>query len=331
MLTVPLDYENKAAGTTDLPFIKWSANMSGAEDILLNPGGPGASGVSFLIESLEYFQTALGTQNNIVSFDPRGVGNSTLDLSCFPGHPRHTRLLYDERLQDATDVNDTNALAATWARAGAFGEWCTHAHFNSTAKYANTVATATDMLHYTELLAKSGGKDPSTSQLWYYGASYGTALGETFATLFPGRVGRMILDGVVDGEDYYSGRWHDLPDGDEAVESFFKYCYDGGDSCPFWAASPEAIKSRYNAVISKLKARPLTIGNPDDASLPTIVTLTDYKTVLMNTPYAPSVFFPVLASLLVGLEAGNGTSLGMYSTKSLRFGACASWLRKRAN
>ncbi|KAH8723284.1 hypothetical protein GQ44DRAFT_728781 [Phaeosphaeriaceae sp. PMI808] len=337
LLTVPLDYKNIAAGTTNIAYIKWSTNStctdstSGPQDILINPGGPGGSGVEFLLKTLTYFQAALGTQNNIVSFDPRAVNNSGPDLSCFPGQ-HHTQLLYDDRSYDATDVNDTNSLVETWARAGAFGEWCTKVHSasNSSAKYVNTVATATDMLHYSELLAKSKGEDPSKSQLWYYGVSYGTVLRSTFASLFLDRVGRMILDGVVDGEDYYNGkRASNLPDADAAIDTFFKYCYEGGpDQCSFWAESPEAIKTRYNAVIEKLKARPLVVTDEMLVMYPTIITYTDYKTTLLQMPYGPSEYYPIFADTLADLENGDAGLLAELSGRGIRKESCSKYANK---
>jgi pimeloyl-ACP methyl ester carboxylesterase len=75
-------------------------------------------------------------------------------------------------------------------------------------KYANTVAVAYDMRHYIELRARSLGRAPEDAKHWYYGQSYGTILGQTFATLFPHRIERMILDGVSDTNDYYEGGWH---------------------------------------------------------------------------------------------------------------------------
>ncbi|KAF2662120.1 hypothetical protein K491DRAFT_710077 [Lophiostoma macrostomum CBS 122681] len=320
LLEVPLDYDDTSAGTTGIAFIKWSTNATNSssppQDILTNPGGPGGSGVTFLISALELLTEAFGTDNNIVSFDPRGVNNSGPDVSCFPG-VKNTAQLYGRGWGSAVDVNSTSSIATAWAQAGAFGDWCTAAHSgaNDTAKYANTIATAQDMLHYTEVLAASNGEDKDSSELWYYGASYGTVLGSTFASLFPDRVGRIILDGVVDGEDYYQGKWEaNLFDADAAVKSFFTYCYEGGSSsCAFWDESPEAIEDRWNNVLAKLEAEPITVINTTVVSTPTIVTITDFKNVLLQVPYSPSVYFPILANVLAELEQGNGDGLALYS------------------
>ncbi|KAF2872346.1 TAP-like protein-domain-containing protein [Massariosphaeria phaeospora] len=269
---------------------------------------------------------ALGTQNNIISFDPRGVNNSGPDLSCFPGKD-NTALLYPQDYGMPVDINSTRSLAETWARADAFGQWCSKVHgdSNSTsqAKYANTVATATDMLRYTEVLAASKGETAKESKLLYYGVSYGTVLGSTFAALFPNRIERMILDGVVDVEDYYLGKWEsNLPDTDAAISSFFKYCFEGGEeACGFWSKSPEAIETRFHAVLDNLRDNPIIVVG--DVDFPVIVTYSHFQLLLANVPYAPSALFPLLASTLTSLEQGNGALLASYLSLGQRVDECA--------
>jgi pimeloyl-ACP methyl ester carboxylesterase len=252
------------------------------------------------------------------------VENSGPDLSCFPGQ-HGTRLLFDKDASLPTDVHDPNVLAETWSRAGAIGEWCSKVHSsgNSLARYANTVAVANDMRHYTELLAKSKGEDPLKSQLWYWGVSYGTVLGLTFASLFPNRIGRMILDGVVDADDYYMGKWQSIADADKAVESFFTYCYSAGASnCAFWANSSQAIKTRYNAVIDNLKKRPALVATPGYTDFPTIFRFRDYQTILLQAVYTPDSAFPQLAAGLVALESGHAELIANITGTGIRQDSC---------
>jgi pimeloyl-ACP methyl ester carboxylesterase len=292
--------------------MKWTSNSTSAnttaQDIILNPGGPGGGGVTALYSGLDMFLAALGTDNNIVGMDPRGVNNSGPNLSCFPrGELGTTRLYHD--LDIPVNVNDEKSYAEVYAKATAFGEFCTKAHAapNDTAKYVNTVATANDLRLYTELLAKSKGQDPQQSQLWYYGLSYGTVLGTTFTSLFPNRVGEIALDGVVDGEDYYQGKWiANIADGDAAFRYFFKSCYDAGkDSCAFWADSPDAIEARFHALTTDLDRRPL----PVLMDTPAIITISHLKMLMVKVPYSPLESFVDFANMLVDLEHRNGTSI----------------------
>jgi hypothetical protein len=148
--------------------MKWTSNSTSAksiaQDIILNPGGPGDSGVAALYSGLDMFLAALGTDNNIIGMDPRGVNNSGPNLPCFPqGELGTTRLFHD--LDISVNVNDEESYAEVYGMATAFGEFCTKAHAgpNDTAKYVDTVATANDMRLYTELLAKLKGQDHQQS------------------------------------------------------------------------------------------------------------------------------------------------------------------------
>lgn len=324
-----MDYENGAAGTTHVSYLKWSSNStstnSTTQDILLNPGGPGGSGVYWLQAYLPLFLESFGTGYNLIGFDPRGVNNSGPNLSCFPGGERGTSRLY-QNIGKPLDANDTKSYGEVYERAAAFGDFCTNAHSapNDTAKYANTVATANDMRHYTELLAKSNGQDPQKSQLWYYGVSYGTVLGTTFAALFPDRVGRVIVDGVSDAEDYYQGKWSkNLNDADAAFRYFFQSCYDAGKdgNCSFWADSPSAIEARLQAIVDDLEANPIPVA----IDTPAIVTVSDLKAVMLQVPYQPLDTFSAFADTLVELEKRNATRLAYASGVGLRLkNDCAS-------
>ena len=286
-----------------MSFMKWSSrrNLTIAQDILLNPGGPGGSGIAMLLENLPMLLSALGDANNFVGFDPRGVNNSGPDLSCFPGLKGTTKL-YSE-LDIPLDANDNKSYATIFAQVAAFGDFCTRAHSSTDdkANYVNTVATAQDMRHYTEVLARSEGQNIEESQLWYYGTSYGSLLGMTYASLFPNRVGRIVVDGIVDAEDYYEGKWSaNLPDADEAFRYFFETCYKAGENglCSFWADSPSAIEARFNAIVEELTLKPIPLA----LEIPTVITVIDLKMFMVGVPHTPMENFPKFANILVELE-----------------------------
>ncbi|KAF2035619.1 hypothetical protein EK21DRAFT_96813 [Setomelanomma holmii] len=270
--------------------------------------GPGGSGVNLLLTVLPLLLNAIGPNHNFVGFDPRGVNNSGPDLSCVAGQEGTSRFYTQLGISSPIDASDKKSYAEMFQKAAAFGDFCTKAHSaaNDTAKYANTVATANDMRYYTEVLAKSKGQDPTTSQLWYYGASYGSVLGTTYAALFPDRIGRLVVDGIVDGEDYYQGRWTtNIDDADKAFQYFFQTCYDEGKngSCAFWDESPEAIEKRFDAVLDDISNNPIPVA----LDVPAIVTVSDLKNLMTSVPYNPLDTFPVLANILVDLEQRNAT------------------------
>lgn len=169
-------------------------------------GGPGASGISFLTSYPSQLREVFGSQYSLVSFDPRGVNNSDLVVDCFRGdtsaRKEFTTGFYGE-VADASPSAPATHLSAIRS----YGKWCSDTlKQNITAKYISTPAVAHDLLTFAKAEAKAAGKSESDAKVWFYGMSYGTIISSTFAAQFPDRVGRLILDGVMDGEDYYNGQ-----------------------------------------------------------------------------------------------------------------------------
>ncbi|KAF2793345.1 hypothetical protein K505DRAFT_244588, partial [Melanomma pulvis-pyrius CBS 109.77] len=305
-LIVPLDYDNPSIGNITVAFLKKAAKHQPAKgDVLINPGGPGGSGVDFVINYDEVLESLLGGTYNLIGFDPRGVNNSGPNLDCFAGKPA-TRDYYDQNYY-TYDPTSALSMAEHFQAAGAFGDWCSKT-VGYQANYANTPATARDMLQYVEKLAESQGKAPEKATLNYYGISYGSVLGTTFATLFPDRVGRMIIDGVVDVEDYYHGSWTaNLRQADDAVRSFFQFCFDAGSECAFFRndSSPGAIGKRFDALLEHIEKHPIPVSDPAIVDFPTVITAFDVRGALLIFIYDSISTFPLLALVLSELEGGS--------------------------
>src|SRR6186713_1924630 len=96
------------------------------------------------------------------------------------------------------------------------------------------------------MLINGNRKDPKEAKIWYYGGSYGTALGQTIATLFPHRIGRMLLDSVLDPDIYYNGTWlGNIADSDASMQDFFQKCHQAGSKyCPVHANSTRDVERR---------------------------------------------------------------------------------------
>lgn len=155
-------------------------------------------------------------------------------------------------------------------------------------------------------------------KLLYWGRSYGTVLGATFAAMFPDRVGRAVLDGVVDLDKYYTGVGaNSVVDADEIFDRFFHYCHLAGPLvCPFYLSDgPDSIKSTYYDV----EARILNASLPVQASAtrgPEVVTWTDLKTIQRIAVYQPLMVFPTLARFLGELAQNNGSSMATFKQQN---------------
>lgn len=253
-----------------------------------------------------------GEQYNIVSFDPRGVNNSGPSLDCFSGNPE-ARLAFN-RLHNTGVTNvSSSSLEEQYYSSSIFGEWCNHVVETESPHgyYVTTPAVARDLLTFTEAEAKLAGQAPSDAKLWAYGISYGTVIGTTFASMFPDRVGRMILDGIVDAELYYRNDYTaEVDQMDEAMEKFSTLCHSAGpDNCSFWGPTPDNITARMDNIIHQLQNHPVPISGAQSQHIPTMVTYSDLKALFLTTVYTPIASFPVMADVLHQIEHGNVSAL----------------------
>ncbi|KAL3428602.1 hypothetical protein BDV09DRAFT_190808 [Aspergillus tetrazonus] len=275
-LEVPLDYSNRSLGTTSIAFIELPGKNAtvASPSLVIIPGGPGGSGVDLLLTYRDLLEQDFGEQYNFVSFDPRGVNNSGLRLDCFSGTRRKFLFkLYLRRVVQRAVENESP-----------YGY------------YVTTPAVAHDLLTFIEAEAEGAGKSPSDAKLWAYGASYGIVIGSTFASMLSGRVGRMILDGVLNAEQYYNNEWKENVDQmDEAIEKFSSFCHSAGPG-----------NGRNNR---RLQNHPVPLSMVRGQELPTMVTCFDLKALFINAINSPLANFPGMAHVLHQLERGNMSAL----------------------
>lgn len=264
---MPLDYTDASAGTTNLGIIKQSGETADAQEVLINPGGPGGSSVDFVMLGSASIRAKIGTKYALVGIDPRGTKYSGPNGDCFADTSKVASNAFMSNVFTPPDIAHEYQLKINHQSILEYGKWCSQAYsVNGTARYAGTVATAQDMLHYIQLRAKDTGKSPESAKLWYYGISYGTALGGTFAALYPDRVERMILDGILSLENEFTANWEgSLADGDKAARFWFQRCFEAGpELCAFSqnATSWQQLEQRYLSMLEHLKENPIGLGDP---------------------------------------------------------------------
>ncbi|MFB7892378.1 alpha/beta hydrolase [Microbacterium sp. NPDC056044] len=229
-VTAPLDWADPTKGDIELSVIR--SRAEGTTDpigsLLTNPGGPGASGVALIRDSVSFaVSDPVRREFDVIGFDPRGVGESTA-VTC-----------YDAADMDAYlfDVPKNARGTAAWTaelldRHTAFGEAC-DANSDGVLPYITTENSARDM----DLLRAVLGD----TQLNYLGYSYGTFLGATYAKLFPDKVGRLVLDGAIDPS--ISGLDVGITQGigfESALRAYMADCLTDKD-CPFRGTVDEAM------------------------------------------------------------------------------------------
>ncbi len=177
---VPLDYSDPTGESIDLDVVRLRAKDPQGS-LVLNPGGPGGSGVEYARAARFVLTRDLVAAYDIVGFDPRGVVGSD-PVDCVSDEVLYALYAADGTPDDAGEVADLERLSAE------FGEGCA-ARSPDIAGHMDTESAARDM----DILRAVLGDE----KLNYLGKSYGTFLGATYAELFPERVGRVVLDGVL--------------------------------------------------------------------------------------------------------------------------------------
>jgi len=191
MLSVPLNYADPGGRhiSLALDMVPASAPASQQQGILLvNPGGPGASGLSLAAVVADGLSPSVAREYDIVGFDPRGTGSSVPELSCEPGYFDGPRPNYIPAGAGAEQVMIT--------RARTYADDCEQ-KFGWLLPYMTTENAARDL---DSIRAAFG-----VTKINYFGFSWGTYLGQVYATLFGSRLRRMVLDSTVDPTDVWYG------------------------------------------------------------------------------------------------------------------------------
>jgi pimeloyl-ACP methyl ester carboxylesterase len=226
--TAPLDWNDPAAGETELALIRQTARGGDRiGSLLVNPGGPGGSGYDFIADSIDYaVGPRLEERYDIVGFDPRGVGRST-PVSCFDDAQMDEFLFGIPQSERGTDA----WIAEVGAASKEFGEACAEGTGELLGN-VDTVSAARDL----DLLRAVLGDD----ELHYLGYSYGTFLGATYAELYPERAGRLVLDGAIDPSASDDEVTQAQAIGfEQALRAYLADCLSGAD-CPFSGTVDEA-------------------------------------------------------------------------------------------
>ncbi|WP_406285141.1 alpha/beta hydrolase [Embleya sp. NBC_00896] len=285
-LQVPLDHAKPDGPRIKLAVTKKPATGSKRiGSLVLNPGGPGGSGVDYARYAATSYPAELRRAFDIVGFDPRGVGRSTA-VTCLTDNGMDTFT----QLDATPDTPDEEKAWVDGTRA--YGKACADKS-GDLLGHVSTVDAARDM----DLLRASLGDD----KLYYVGASYGTFLGATYAELYPDRVGRLVLDGAMDPSQPVSVANRVQGGGFEtALAAFLDDCVGGG-SCSLGSTRAAGL-ARIRGLLDQLDARPL----PGDATRK--VTESIATTGILSPLYAKEQW-PRLRQALEAAQRGDGGPL----------------------
>jgi pimeloyl-ACP methyl ester carboxylesterase len=209
-LQVPIDYADLETGSFSLSLLRFKAldQEQRIGSLVVNPGGPGSSGINYAYNAEYIVSPEILKQFDIVGFDPRGVGESA-PIRCLTDSETDASFAADPKPDNAAElallISDTSDFFAKCAERS-----------NGIMHYGTL-----DSAHDMDILRSALGDN----KLNFLGKSYGTYLGTLYAKLFPATVGRFVLDGAVD--PYSSNREAVLGQAigfDLALDAFISDC-----------------------------------------------------------------------------------------------------------
>ena len=290
-LEVPRDYRHRHGATINLAIIRLpaqdQAHRLGA--LFVNFGGPGGTAVDTIHAIGGLLFGAVNDRFDIVGVDPRGVGQTEPSVDCQAN--QETQGIYSQPYTTPLNLNAAQLIAKDQA----YIDRCEDLN-GSILRYISTVNTARDM---DRVRAAMG--DP---QLNYFGFSYGTFLGSTYASLFPHNYRAMILDGPLDMDAYANRPTENLREQsngfERALGRFFQACAANQATCGFGGSDPA---DAYEQLVQSAYENPLPATGDD----PRPVDGDDMIAGAVLAMYAKQLW-PFLVQALQEAHNGDGTT-----------------------
>ncbi|OBB38810.1 alpha/beta hydrolase [Mycobacterium sp. 852002-51961_SCH5331710] len=287
MLSVPVDYDDPDGDVARIAMIRFRATGDKIGSLIINPGGPGESGVEAAASVVGSLPESVRQRFDLVGFDPRGVANSTPALWCNSDAD-------NDRLRAEPQVDySPEGVAEIEKETKEFVQRCEDKMGKEFLANVGTVNVAKDL----EAMRQALGDE----KLTYLGYSYGTRIGATYAEAYPDKVRAMILDGAVDpNADPTEANVRQAAAFQTAFNDYAADCAKN-PGCPL-GTDPAKANDVYHSLVDPLVDKPLKTRDPrglsySDAIVGTILPL-----------YSPNLWRH-LTQALSEMERGTGDTM----------------------
>ncbi|MFF5174122.1 alpha/beta hydrolase [Micromonospora sp. NPDC000089] len=280
---LPLDYDQPRGATTEIALLRVKARdqQHRIGSLFVNPGGPGGSGTDIALAAPYFLGDDILDRFDIVGVDPRGVAASE-NVKCFPSVKDQTRAYAGLNVAFPWTKSEEKAYLAS---SKAVGAGC-----SSTGRPLTGAASTAEVARDMEVLRRAVGD----RKLTYAGFSYGTALGQYYANMFPDRVRAIVIDGVLNPnawvgqgaarDQLQETRLRSADGAYKALHEILVRCAKVGKAtCPLAAGDPVAA---YESVAKRLRKGPLVVDDPDQGSFS--VSYADFVGASLSALYDPA-------------------------------------------
>jgi pimeloyl-ACP methyl ester carboxylesterase len=291
--TVPLDHRRPRGRTIDLALVRFPAadREHRIGSMFIHPGGSGGAGVQFVRSAPPQALALLSRRFDVIGVDTRGVGASRPAFDCDADPEQLGVYAQPFPRPEALDVPALVARTKTYVRRCAERNGELLAHMSSA-----------DMARDFDLLGAAVGD----SKITFVGHSYGTLVGATYASLFPGRARAMLLADPIDAETWVNRPFEAIREQAAALEHglgrFFAACAAHQQACGFGAGDPE---DAFDDLAGGLDAAPMPAPRAAD---PRPVDGDDLRIAAMYAMLSPNLW-PRLAGALAEAQGGDASAL----------------------
>jgi pimeloyl-ACP methyl ester carboxylesterase len=285
-IEVPFDYSDPEQGSFVLNIRKHNA-ASPADRIgsmMVNPGGPGFGGSSLADDAQYYFSQDLIDHFDIIAWDPRGTGETTPAVNCVD--------TFDEYFGLDSPPETPEEKQALIDASQAFNDKCAE-NSGTILPYISTKASAQDINSLRLALGEE--------KVSYFGFSYGSELGTTWATMFPETVRAIVVDGAVDPNASSTQEGLNQAKGFEGqLSTFLKQCSEK-TTCEFHNGGN--AEAAFDKLVLDIDTTPLEVSKGR-----TLVTQGVLFTAVAQAMYS-DYYWPQLSEALHDAQLGDGKGI----------------------
>lgn len=302
-IKLPVDWSKPGGPSFELALARRKATGVSKGPLFINPGGPGGSGVSMALSAPARFSPAILESFDIIGFDPRGVARSHPVVCTAAAMNQPGNRIMPGSAAEFDELVGFNRQLATDCRRET-GPLFDHVDSRSVARDVDAVRAAL-----------------GATKLNWYGASYGTLMGQMYAELFPGRIRAMVNDGNMDHSlDIDRFIRSDSAFTEDSYQQFVAWC-NQSTNCELHG---EAVKAVFTDLLRRADAG--TLVDPSDGTLISNWDLLDVTQFYFNRPRWVELG-KLLASLNVGVPAAKSfrASKGAELVEDVRPQFCQDW------